>query len=274
MPQEWFDAFGYDFNVAALKSADINTFAKGINGGTWSTQSGAFIPSANGNRVAGLYPVGTIDQQSEGWEFELVAKPTENWNLMINASKTKAVRSQLGSSITDFIEMQHAKFEGPAGDIRQWWAGDQPIRNVYRDSVWAAYQFQLEQSGQSAPEIRPWTFNVVSNYGFSEGVLAGSYIGAAFRWQDKSILGYELDDTQSKLDVNRPIHGDTESAFDMWAGYQRNINDKIGWKIQLNIRNLGEDVHLVPISVNPDGTAAAQRIVEGMTWTLSNTFTF
>ena len=52
------------------------------------------------------------------------------------------------------------------------------------------------------------------------------------------------------------------------------ITEKIKWRIQLNIRSLGEDVSLVPLSVQPDGTPAQFRIQEGMTWSLTNTFSF
>ncbi|MEQ9824173.1 MAG: hypothetical protein ABQ298_07300 [Puniceicoccaceae bacterium] len=46
------------------------------------------------------------------------------------------------------------------------------------------------------------------------------------------------------------------------------------WRIQVNLRNVGEDVSLTPISANPDGSIAAQRITEGMTWAVTNTFRF
>jgi hypothetical protein len=37
---------------------------------------------------------------------------------------------------------------------------------------------------------------------------------------------------------------------------------------------VGEKAHLVPINAEPDGTYAQQRILEGMTFDLSNTFMF
>jgi hypothetical protein len=41
------------------------------------------------------------------------------------------------------------------------------------------------------------------------------------------------------------------------------------WKIQLNLRNVGVQAHLVPNSVEPDGTIAQQHFEEGETFDLS-----
>lgn len=115
---------------------------------------------------------------------------------------------------------------------------------------------------------------LITNYSFEDGVLRGSNFGGSIRYQDAQILGYRLKDDLSGLSVEKPIFGESETRFDLWAGYERQLNDAIEWRVQLNLRNVGENVGLTPISVNPDGTVAAQRITEGMTWSLTNTFTF
>jgi hypothetical protein len=52
------------------------------------------------------------------------------------------------------------------------------------------------------------------------------------------------------------------------------VTKKIDWRVQLNVANAGEKHHLVPLTVNPDGSGAAYRIAEGMTCDLTNTFKF
>jgi hypothetical protein len=48
----------------------------------------------------------------------------------------------------------------------------------------------------------------------------------------------------------------------------------VNWRVQLNLRNVGESANLVPVTMNPDGSVALSRISEGMTWFLTNTFEF
>ena len=272
--QAYFDAWGLPIDVSKAQGSfeDRRTM---IANGTWNPyDTVGTIQASGGNRVNGLLPSMTINQESKGVEFELTARVTDNWNLTINASKTKAVRTDLGSEIQDWIEYQHDRYAGPAGDQRLWWGGDRTFREYYEDWIWAPYQFQLDANGQSAPEIRPWRFNLITGYRFSDGVFSGFNVGGALRWQDDAILGYELDDTRTKLDVHRPIHGGAESNVDLWLGYGRELTDKVSWRVQLNLRNVGESARLVPISVNPDGQVAAHRIADGMSWALTNTFSF
>jgi hypothetical protein len=196
-------------------------------------------------------------------EVEVFFRPMNNWNITMNVAKTESTRTNLGSDITELIEFQYNRFQGPAGDMRLWSGGDATIREYYQRWIYAPYQFPLDSNGQQAPEVRPWRFNIVSDYTFTEGVFKNMNLGIAYRWQDEIILGYELSDDQTKLDVDRPIHGSSEDNIDLWIGYKRDLSDKISWDIQLNLRNVGEDAHLVPVSVNPDGEWATVRITEG-----------
>ncbi|HYD84547.1 MAG TPA: TonB-dependent receptor, partial [Opitutus sp.] len=180
----------------------------------------------------------------------------------------------LGQKFVEFVETQMAFYASPAGDMKLWFGGDERVGDVWDRSVGAAYRFQKETNGKLVPEMSPWRFNVATNYLFDRGILKGASLGGAFRWQDGQILGYALKPDFSNLDVNKPYWGESESALDLWVGYERKLTQRIRWRIQLNLRNVGDSVSLVPISVQPDGTPALQRIREGQTWTLTNTFSF
>jgi outer membrane receptor protein involved in Fe transport len=224
--------------------------------------------------ITGISPNGTIDNTSEGYELEIDYTPVPNWNIKINAAKTNAYRENLGQPMLDFINTQYSKLQGPAGDIRLWWGGDRNVRQYYEDFIISAVDFQKESIGFQVPELRPWRFGAISNYSFTDGRLRGFNFGGAYRWEDRQILGYRLKTDKSGLDVQNALYGEREDHIDLWAGYQRKVTPKITWRIQLNLRNVGEKVGLTPISVNPDGVVAAQRITEGMSWGVTNSFLF
>jgi hypothetical protein len=279
----FFQNYAINADVAALKTAystwrssgNIQPLvaaaqASGFNVGTYTTG----FSSQNNGQINGISPNGTIDNTSEGYEIEVNFTPVPNWNLQVNASKTTAYRESLGAPMLDFIDTQWAKLQGPAGDLRLWWGGDNNVRRYYNDNIISAVEFQKESIGFQVPELRPWHFGGITNYSFTEGRLKGFNVGGAYRWQDKQILGYGLKGDKTGLDVTKPFHGESEDHVDLWVGYQRKINRNIEWRIQLNLRNVGEDIGLTPISVNPDGVIAAQRINEGMSWAVTNTFSF
>ncbi|MBC2604462.1 TonB-dependent receptor plug domain-containing protein [Pelagicoccus albus] len=276
--QAWYDAYGIDVDVAAIQAGD---YATGM--GDWSVYNGVgALQAAGAGKIGGLYPVATVDTESKGFELEMTARPTDNWNVSFNMSKTTATRTNLDAAFISYIEDVYDRFNNTAaGDLRLWWAGDKTIREYFNTNVYAAYLFQLDQDGSQAAEIRPWKFSLVQNYDFTEGRMKGAKVGMAYRWADAQILGYGLAEiydeatglTEHRLDVDQPFYGEEESAFDAWVGYSKPF-ENFDWSIQLNMKNIGENPHLVAISANPDGTAAAMRIVEGMTWQLTNTFKF
>jgi outer membrane receptor protein involved in Fe transport len=281
--EKFFSNYAINANVPALKTAyqtwrtsgNIQPLVdaargSGFNVGTYTTG----FSSQNNGQIKGISPNGAIDNTSEGYEIEIDYTPLPNWNIKINAAKTTAYREALGAPMLEFIEQQWSKLQGPAGDLRLWWGGDNTLRRYYSDNIISAVEFQKESVGFNVPELRPWRFGAITNYAFNEGRLRGFNVGGAYRWEDKQILGYGLKSDSSGLDVRKPIYGEKEDHIDLWAGYQRKISEKIAWRIQINLRNVGESVGLTPISVNPDGIIAARRITEGMTWSVTNSFLF
>jgi hypothetical protein len=234
----------------------------------------ASLGSLSDGQIKGISPNGTIDNTSEGYEFEINYQPTANWNIQINGSKTDAYRENLGAPMLAFIEKQWEKWQGPAGDIRLWWGGDNEIRQYYSDNIIAAVDFQKESIGQQAPELRPWSFALVTNYKFTDGRFNGMNVGGSYRWQDEQILGYGLKSDNSGLDVHRSLHGGSEGHLDFWVGYNTKLTDTVNWRIQLNVRNAFESDGLIAISANPDGQVATYRIQQGMSWFITNTFEF
>ncbi|MFP4281701.1 MAG: TonB-dependent receptor plug domain-containing protein [Opitutales bacterium] len=286
LDQSFADEYGLGLNVDAMRAgnspedwyASVPTY--GLNGaGEYDPVNGngasglGLQPAFAGNlRSFGTGPVASVDTRSKGVEVEINAQITPNWNVAINFSKTESSRIAISPTIDEWIQTYTEFLEGDAGLIRIW--GGDTARRTWANNILAPYSVLKAQIGSPAPEISPWRFNLVTNYSFNEGVLNGVNLGLAYRWEDKRILGYQYDPSTDTLDIDRPWHGPTEDHFDLWVGYGRDLTDEIHWRVQLNLRNVGEKVGLTPVNIQPDGTVALSRIQEGMTWTLSNTFQF
>lgn len=245
----------------------------------------------------------TSDLASEGLEIEITANPTDRWRMTFNAAKNEATRTNILPDWEEFVEsmipvwfdgfnatqsevdqLNYWTIDGYA-DVRHWY-GEQSYSGFgetlggrIMNAVYAPYLNLRAGEGQGVNELRKWRFNFVTNYQFADdGFLKGFNVGGAVRWQDKAAIGYYPKFNEEAgnwvTDVSRPIYGPTESNYDAWIGYQRPINDKIDYRLQLNVRNLFADDELIPIAANPDGTIAQVRIPNKTTWTLSNTFSF
>jgi outer membrane receptor protein involved in Fe transport len=225
----------------------------------------------------------TEDSVSKGYEIELNATPVKNWRLAVNASKTTAVRSNIGgSALVAFIAAQEKALNTTAaGDLRIWWGGlgsDNFALAQWNGTIGSNYALRHLQEGTNVPEMREWRFNAISNYSFDEGILKGIYVGGGVRYESDIVIGYKpipgATPTQANFDLSNPYKGPAETNFDFWIGYGRKITHDIDWSIQLNVRNAFVGNELIPLTVQPDGSPGAYRIRPPQTWQLTNTFKF
>lgn len=267
----FFDAWGF-------KPQDLSVLTDRT---TYEANPEQFLPPDT-SRVFGYVatpPPGftvTADTASKGYEFEFTANPTRNWRIAFNASKTTAVRRNVGGEVLDeYIAFLDEKLTNtPAGNMPQFGnTGLSIFANVF--GPWRAnYVLMKLQEDAAAPEIRPWRYNLVTNYTFHQGFLKNVGVGGSYRWQDKVIIGYPVVDGGT-FDLTQPYRGPSENAIDLWASYERKLSDKLRWRIQLNVRNAFDNRGLVPISIEPDGnTFASVRTRPIQEWFLTNTFSF
>lgn len=242
--------------------------------------------SANSSTPPGLNA--TADTVSKGVEFELQAEPIKGWNLSINASKTNARQVNIGGSLKDWITHYQPLFDGPVGDLRQWWAGDSNnFRTLWQSNIKSQYNLLSALENGDVPDLRQWRFNAVSDYSFNRdifnGALNGFNVGGAYRWEEGNVVGFPVINGTDVItglpaltyDTKHPFKGPSESHIDAWVGYGRkNIVRGVDWRIQLNLRDLFSDKKLIPIQVEPDGTVAQYRIPSLFSWSITNTFSF
>ncbi|MDQ8203497.1 TonB-dependent receptor plug domain-containing protein [Pelagicoccus sp. SDUM812003] len=251
----------------------------------WQIDLDAPFRLDNPSRIDAVRPQNfsiTEDSVSEGYEFEFALRPVDNWNIMINAAKTKATRNNIGGVyLSEFINSyQDALRNTAAGDLRIWWggAGNETSLFQWNSNVGSEWTARKLQEGTNAPELREWRWNIISNYEFSDGRFKGLSVGGGLRWQDSVIIGYRPipgeTDAEISFDLGNPYTGPTETNLDLWVGYGRPINDWLDWRIQVNVRNAFQDNDLIPITTQPDGTPAGYRIAPAETWSIRNTFSF
>ncbi|HEX2853224.1 MAG TPA: TonB-dependent receptor [Opitutaceae bacterium] len=233
----------------------------------------------------------TEDNSSKGVEVDLTASPMRNLRLTFNVGKQEAFRRNIGpTSMTDLIATIHtALATTPAGLMRNSSSSSaETALTGWNNNFYAQYAPLKFTESTAVPELRKWRANFVANYDFRDGFLKNVNVGAAYRWQDKIVIGYppEYLDAAGGPAVNpqvalvwrpqldKPFYGPAEHNVDLWIGYKRQLTKRLAWRAQLNVRNVGKDNYLIPINVQPDGTAVGYRIAPVQTWSLSNTLEF
>ena len=221
--------------------------------------------------------VSTTDVLATGYEFDVVYNPTSSWRIAFNAARQQTVSGNTGATFARLIALLDPVWGGTAAALP-----DGATATTNLGQTWATVKANAEKAialdGAPSPELRRWRCNVVSNYSFRQGALKGWRAGGAYRWQDKSSIGYPVrafSDGSLIYDVKKPYYGPTENNLDGWIGYGRRVfGDRIQWSVQLNVRNIGVGNRFIPVSAQPDGTYDTMRIAEPQTWLLTNTFEF
>lgn len=273
-PQSYWDAYGMPVDVEAIKRGDWLNI---LTNGAWIAPQNI----ANPHKIHGTDPIFDQDVEAKGFELEATFRPLKNWDITFNASRLEAQQTKLGDGVSAYLtDIASLMLETELGDTPQWGNYNDPMSNLFMSGLWSPYLLQTSLTGSDQPEVRKWNFKIISNYTFEEGMLKGLNVGGAFRWASEQVIGYgiKLDEINGEdawvYDVSKPYYGESDSHFDMWIGYQSKLSDDVDWRIQLNLRNVGEDEGLVAVSADPDGTVAQYRIAEGMSYDLSLKFMF
>lgn len=307
--QDWKDAEAHAVAAANAFMDSLKTPLAQQYLSTWQIDPGAFSSTINGNYgLTAITPGGarvTGDTESKGMEIELHLNPTKNWSLTMNFAKTFATRRNLAGNLSEWIQNRWALYneeytgaEGGllAGSLRWFSHGQGSVNAANARYGRNGYRFYSEfnsKEGVNVAEMRPYRANLVTTYKFSRGTIKGAFVGASFRWEDRSVIGYGVTEVDpelfitttsgvqsaraavGRLDVNKPFYGKKEAHLGLWVGYSRkNVFKSADWRTQLSFSNVGERTRLVPVTVNPDGSGAAYRIAQGMSWEWSNTFKF
>lgn len=242
----------------------------------WFVDANGHLQGAEGGTIGRV--VDTSDTLAKGIELEVTANLTRNWRLTANANRQQSVLSNSATAFWDAIESWRPLLVGTLAGQQPWNpGGTEPWETRFLSNE-ATVRRVRDQDGTISPEVRRWRYNLISNYSFSTGRLKGWGIGGAVRWQDKVAIGYATKFDQNNVavsDVSKPYFGPTETNFDAWLSYNHKIwHNKINWKAQLNIRDIGQHHRLIPVSAQPTGAIAAWRIANDTSWALSNTFEF
>jgi outer membrane receptor protein involved in Fe transport len=128
---------------------------------------------------------------------------------------------------------------------------------------------------------REWRTSLFTSYRFSSGSLKGLNVGGGARWLDRAMIGFvqrPYPDGSTGDDVTKPLYGDAQFAVDALIGYGGTFrafgSRPLGWRVQVNGRNLANHDTIEPMVARRDGTVLDWGRVEGRQIILSTSVTF
>jgi iron complex outermembrane recepter protein len=250
--------------------------------GAPAPQNGAFDVDREGNQIP--YRVTSL-QRSTGLEAELIANPTPAWRVSLSVAKSSSEESDIGKSWIQFVRerapvyVQYA--DAPFSDT-----GTQTASAHFPNLV-NSINLMQQADGQKVESGREWRVRATTRYSFREGWLKSVSVGGSYLWSSPNVVGYQRSEFPNSFpelggaavimasDINKPIRGNVQSALDLFAGYGRKLyKGRIGWRLQLNVRNALDDDTLLIRQVLSDGTPLQFNLPKPRLFILTNTFTY
>lgn len=204
------------------------------------------------------------DKVGKGIDVTLVARITGNWDLRIAGGQQ---RTRVYNKDRDFAAWTARRlpvwqqFGGLGWDSVAISTSDSRTVHQYYDQAVAA-EIVRQQLRNNLPRFRQreWRGSLFTNYRFTVGALRGLNVGGGVRWLDRTMIGLRqrpFPDGSTGDDITKPIFGPSVFAVDLLLGYGGKTklfgNHNLGWRVQLNVRNLLDEDELEPIRSNLGG---------------------
>jgi iron complex outermembrane recepter protein len=202
------------------------------------------------------------DKIGRGMDVTLVAKITPNWDARIAGGHQDTHVFNKGLDWASWAARRlpvWQQFGGLGWDNVTITPSDPRTVHQFYDSDVAA-EILTNQLRNNLPRFRQrdWRGTLFTNYRFSEGRIKGLNVGGGVRWLSAPVTtGYYqrlFPNGTMGDDVTRPIGGKSQTAVDLLMGYGGRTKffggRGIGWRVQLNVRNLLDEHDIEPIRSN------------------------
>lgn len=243
-----------------------------------------YVPPA----LATIGSTSTVD--AKGIEGQLIFNPVRNWNIKATLGQQKTTFSKVAPEFNAYTDPRLPVYMSTKDHTGQGFWDDTGVPdlgvpvNFWNQNIASPMSLAKALEGKRTQGQREWRASIISTYRFVEGGMKGWEVGGSVRYQDDAIIGYlggapDATGVIRTLDPEKAVFDELDPSFDFWISKSLTLPKLLGRnvraKIQLNVRNAFEDGNwLLPISVNPDGTASTYRIVDPREWYLNATFTF
>ncbi len=221
----------------------------------------------------------STDVAAEGMEMMVNYLPTTNWRIAVFGSQNEAVRSRIMPAALQYLSENRGNVLGHA-DVLVPDRGNVSVSEVVAEMD-DRMAFIQAQDGSKQAEMREWKFSLLTNYNFTEGSLSGFGVGGYLNWQDRPVIGYAVDGDQRIVNINKPFYGGELFDTGLHFSYKQKIwDEKVDWKIQLNIRNLLDDTDPTPTRADEHSTISDvgqnyfYRLIAPRSFILTNNFSW
>jgi len=221
----------------------------------------------------------------KGTDVTLVARITGQWDVRLAGGRQSTLVSNKARDFAEWSARRQPVWQQFGGlgwdNVAISTTDPRTVHQYYDQMIVAEAARQRQRDNLPRFRQREWRASLFSNYRFNEGALKGLNVGGGVRWLGPTMIGLQQTtyaDGTTGDDVTKPIFGAAKLAVDALLGYSGKMKiwagRRVGWKVQLNVRNLLDEHPLEELRSNLAGGVLDWGRTEPRQMVLSTTFTF
>ncbi len=276
--------FGLMFNLLDNRlSARFGYFTP--NSVNQSVTSGSYLNVGNRNDsinqaliAAGRPPANTVtieggnddlaDVDAHGYELNLTANLTPSWRMIVNASKSKVVTSNMLKAARSVAAVVVPTWTGLSAADQAISTGSISIaQEIANYQSWLAATTAVE--GESTIGQRELEFRLFTRYDFRTGPIKGVYTGGGLRYGSSPVVGKSTAGAYFSSPANREV--------DLLLGYRTDLGlhlRKIRLDLQFNAQSILHQEDYTYLQIQANGQPSRVQVNAPPRYSLSATFSF
>jgi hypothetical protein len=190
------------------------------------------------------------EKSTEGVDAVLVANLTRQWDLRLTVGKQQNVVVSRSKAWVEWINQRLPVWREAGGlgwsNVAVSSSDSRTIEQYYNQSILTEITSLELATGTQRFRQREWRANMFTNYRFNGGWRKGLSLGGGVRWWGPGNTGNGgqlVPGLATPVVDTKVLHRDARSQtfVDLVAAYRRPFtigNHKLGWRVQLNVRNV------------------------------------
>jgi outer membrane receptor protein involved in Fe transport len=225
------------------------------------------------------------DKIGRGLDLTLVARITKNWDARLAVGRQRTHVFNKSAEFNAWVARRLPVWQAFGGlgwdKVAISTSDSRTVHQYYDQDI--ATEILRSQLRNDLPRYRQreWRGSLFTNYRFSESALKGLNLGGGVRWTEASMIGFvqrPYPGGTTGDDVTQPLFGQAQTFVDLLAGYSGRTKffggKPIGWRVQLNARNVLAPHAIEPVRSRYDNTVLEWGRVEPRQIVLNTTFTY
>lgn len=263
-----------DFQAQTIIT-QLATLVEGLD--ILASQPGSGVPVKGYNAlsvVGGTNAVDTLDNESRGFDAELIYNPTPNWRWSVKFSRSLNTNTNVQDRTLAYFKEKIYPLKSALPATAVIPGSGLTVADSFAKFDQEFNTIKYSREGTLSQRLSEYSVSAVTNYSFRRGTLKGFSTGGWVRFNSDPYVSALLNATTGAF-TGKYVMGPSRTLVGVNVGYTRKLSRKLAFDVRLSMSNCFNQDGFEPIGADAKtGAITGVRPLTPRNWALSTTFSF